>query len=86
MRLPWVDASIVVVYLVAIVVLGLVLSKRAARGIDSYFLGGRRIPWYLLSVSNASGQFDITGTMVMVAWMFTYGVKSCWLPWQSTWR
>ena len=32
-------------------------------------------------MSNASGMFDITGTMWMVAIFFIYGVKSVWLPW-----
>jgi len=39
------------------------------------------MPWYLLGLSNASGMFDITGTMWMVAILFVYGVKSTLLPW-----
>ena len=35
----------------------------------------------MLGVSNASGMFDISGTMVMVYWLFVYGLKSVWLPW-----
>ena len=75
------DISILVVYFVSIVAAGVVLSRRARQNIDSYFLGGRTIPWYLLGISNASGQFDITGTMWLVMLMFVYGVKSVWMPW-----
>jgi SSS family solute:Na+ symporter len=32
-------------------------------------------------VSNASGQFDITGTMWLVYLFFVYGLKSVWIPW-----
>ena len=74
MDFHWLDVAIVIVYVVAILLAGIVLSRRAARNMDSYFLGGRNIPWYLLSISNASGQFDVTGTMAMVAWMFIYGM------------
>ena len=35
----------------------------------------------MLGLSNASGMFDIAGTMWMVAICFIYGVKSVWLPW-----
>ena len=28
---------------------------------DSYFLGGKSLPFYMLGLSNASGMFDITG-------------------------
>ena len=75
------DTAIIVAYLVLIVVAGIWLSKRAARNLESYFLGGKSIPWYLLSISNASGMFDITGTMWMVTLLFVYGMKSVWIPW-----
>ncbi|MEN1678814.1 MAG: sodium:solute symporter family protein [Planctomycetota bacterium] len=80
-KLHPVDAAILVVYLIATLVAGALLSRRASKDFDSYFLGGRKIPWYALGVSNASGMFDATGTMVMVAWMLVYGVKSLWIPW-----
>ena len=48
---------------------------------DNYFLGGKSIPWYMLGLSNASGMFDISGTMWMVYLLFVYGLKSVWIPW-----
>jgi SSS family solute:Na+ symporter len=35
----------------------------------------------MLGVSNASGMFDISGTMWLVYVLFVYGLKSIWLPW-----
>jgi solute:Na+ symporter, SSS family len=76
-----IDAAIVAAYVLVIVVAGLVLSRRASKDLESYFLGGRTLPWYMLGVSNASGMFDISGTMLMVYWLFVYGMKSVWIPW-----
>jgi len=81
MDLPVLDLGIIAAYLVATILLGLWVSKRASRDLDSYFLGGKTIPWYILGISNASGQFDITGTMLLVYWCFAYGLKSVWFPW-----
>jgi len=39
------------------------------------------MPWYVLGISDASGMFDIAGTMWLVSIMFIYGLKSLWLPW-----
>ena len=39
------------------------------------------MPWYVLGISNASGMFDISGTMLLVYWLFIYGMKSVWIPW-----
>ncbi|MCK5821916.1 MAG: Na+:solute symporter [Bacteroidales bacterium] len=81
MSLHSIDIAIILVYLVLTISLGFWISKRASENLNSYFLGGKRIPWWMLGLSNASGMFDITGTMWMVAICFVYGVKSVWLPW-----
>ena len=75
------DISIIALYLIIIVVIGLVLRKRAQRSKDDYLLGGKSIPWYMLGLSNASGMFDISGTIWLVTLMFVYGIKSAWIPW-----
>ena len=76
-----VDIWIIIVYMVVIVVSGLMLSRRASRNLDSYFLGEKSVPWYILGASNASSMFDITGTMWLVMLLFVYGLKSAWIPW-----
>jgi len=81
MRLHPVDLLIIAAYFVATLAVGFWISKRASRSIESYFLGGNEIPWYMLGLSNASGMFDISGTMWMVYLLFVYGLKSIWIPW-----
>jgi Na+/proline symporter len=81
MPLHLIDLIIIFLYLVGTISIGFYLSKRASKNLDSYFLGGKKIPWWVLGVSNASGMFDITGTMWLVSMCFVYGMKSAWLPW-----
>ncbi len=81
MNLEIIDIIIIVLYLGFTVFIGMYISKRASRNLDSYFLGGKTIPWWVLGISNASGMFDITGTMWLVSMCFVYGLKSAWLPW-----
>jgi len=75
------DIGIILGYFVLVVVVGLWVSRRGSKDLDSYFLGGKTMPWYLLGVSDASGMFDISGTMWLVYVLFLYGLKSIWLPW-----
>jgi len=81
MNLHPIDIAIILAYLVTSVLVGYWVSHRASRDIKAYFLGGNVLPWYVLGVSNASGMFDISGTMLLVYWMFIYGLKSVWIPW-----
>jgi Na+/proline symporter len=81
MRLTIYDGLIICLYLASTVVIGLILRKRAQKNKQNYLLGGNKLPWYLLGLSNASGMFDISGTMWLVTILFVYGLKSVWLPW-----
>jgi len=81
MRLTTIDILVIAIYLIATVVIGLVLKKVAQKSKSNYMLGGNKLPWYMLGLSNASGMFDISGTMWLVTLLFVYGLKSIWIPW-----
>jgi Na+/proline symporter len=81
MKLAALDLAIIIAYLISTIVLGLWFKKRAERSKKDYLLGGNTVPWYLLGLSNASGMFDISGTMWLVTLLFVYGLKSAWIPW-----
>lgn len=81
MHLSYIDISIIILYLISTVFLGVYISKKASQNIHNYFLGGNTIKWWFLGVSDASGMFDIAGTMLLVYWLAVYGLKSTWLPW-----
>lgn len=81
MKLTALDISIIVAYLITMVVIGWILRKKARTNKENYLMGGKKLPWYMLGLSDASDMFDISGTMWMVALCFVYGMKSLWIPW-----
>ncbi len=81
MQLHLIDLIIVIAYFVLVVGIGIWVSRRGAKDINSYFLGGNKMPWWMLGISDASGMFDVSGTMWLVYVLFVYGLKSVWLPW-----
>ena len=76
-----IDLSIILLYLGVLIFIGFYLKRRASRNLESYLLGGKSIPWYMLGLSNASGMFDISGTIWLVAITVIYGMKSIYIPW-----
>jgi len=76
-----VDITIILLYLCMLIFIGFYLKKRASKNLESYLLGGKTIPWYMLGLSNASGMFDISGTVWLVAITVVYGLKSIYIPW-----
>lgn len=73
--LALVDALIVIGFLVIVMVVGYMMSKMASQGLDDYFLGGRKIPWWVLGISTSTSNFDMAGTMIIVAVVFALGYK-----------
>jgi len=81
MKLQLLDILIVITYLATMVFIGVYMRKKARENKESYLMGGKKLPWYMLGLSDASDMFDISGTMWMVALCFVYGMKSMWIPW-----
>lgn len=81
MKLQLIDILIMLTYLASMVMVGFWMRKRARLNKESYLMGGKSLPWYMLGLSDASDMFDISGTMWMVALCFVYGMKSIWIPW-----
>ncbi|MEP6945927.1 MAG: hypothetical protein ABJA02_08425 [Acidobacteriota bacterium] len=79
MTLSTVDQIIVVLYLAAIMSIGFAMKRKAAKGMSSYFLGGRTLPWWALAMSGSSSYFDITGTMWIVSTFIALGLKGMWV-------
>jgi SSS family solute:Na+ symporter len=76
-----IDVSIILIYIVMSVGIGIWISRKASKGLDDYFLGGKTIKWYFLGLSNGSGMFDVSGTSWMIGVLFLYGVKSFMFMW-----
>ncbi len=70
-----IDYSIVGIYLIALILFGFYLRKKATQGMDEYFLGGRKIPWWILGISGMASNLDMTGTMVIISFFYIIGVK-----------
>ncbi len=81
MKLGLIDIGIIFCYLIITIIIGIMLTRKASKGLDSYFLADKGLPYWILGVSNASGMFDITGTMWLVYLTFVYGLKGIWIPW-----
>jgi Na+/proline symporter len=76
-----IDTLIIFLYVLLTLAVGIWVSKKASKGLKSYFLGGNNIKWYYLGLSNGSGMFDVSGTAWMVGLLFLYGTKSFMFMW-----
>ncbi len=77
-----IDLGVIAIYLVGIVLVGVVLTKLASRNMESYFLGGREVPWWLLGLSGAASYVNIIGVMWTIAFFYTMGPRFFCIQWE----
>ena len=70
-----IDFTIVGIYIVGLVIVGLYFQRKASKGINSFFLGNRQIPWWVLGASGMASNLDIAGTMIIVAFIYAIGTR-----------
>jgi Na+/proline symporter len=70
-----VDYTVIVVYFLILLGLGIVLKKRASENIEQYFLGGHQLPWWAMGISGMAYFLDIAGTMLIVSFLFMLGPR-----------
>jgi SSS family solute:Na+ symporter len=78
MKLSPVDLFIIAFYLAGVALVGIIVRRRATKKLDSYYLGDRNVPWWMLGLSGCSSYIDIGGTMSMIGVVFYLGLKSLW--------
>ncbi|GJQ64811.1 MAG: sodium:solute symporter [Melioribacteraceae bacterium] len=70
-----IDYTIIFIYLGLMIGVGLYFQKIAGSGIDSYFLGNKKIPWWALGASGMASNLDVSGTMINTAFIYALGAS-----------
>jgi Na+/proline symporter len=65
-----------VLYALLLVSIGFFLRGRASGSVEDYFIGGRKMPWWLLGTSGMAQFVDITGTALIISFLFMMGPKA----------
>lgn len=75
------DWWVLALYMAATMALGVGLARRASGGIEDFFLGGRRIPWWLAGTSMAATTFSIDTPLYVAGVVGTRGIAGNWEWW-----
>ncbi len=70
-------------YLLASLVVGVLMSRKASSSLDHYFLGGRQLPWYLLGIAGMANWFDLTGTMIITSFLYMLGPRGLFIEFRG---
>jgi Na+/proline symporter len=77
------DYVIIGVYFAILIGLGLYLKKKASASLEDYFLGGRKLPWWALGMSGMASCLDITGTMLIISFLYMLGPRGLFIAFRG---
>ena len=81
MTLHSVDWILVGCYLAFSLGVGFWFSKRASGSVSSYFVSGRKLPWWLLGTSMVATTFAADTPLAVTGWIRTEGIWKNWFWW-----
>lgn len=81
MQLSPLDWSIVALYFVAVLAIGVAVSRRAGKDTSQYFLSGRNMPWWLLGISMVATTFSTDTPNLVTDIVRQNGVSGNWVWW-----
>ncbi|HMH81582.1 MAG TPA: sodium:solute symporter family protein [Gemmatimonadales bacterium] len=81
MRLTLADWSVVALYFLFNVAVGLYYRRRAGRSTAEYFLSGRNVPWWLAGTSMVATTFAADTPLVVTGLVARNGIAGNWLWW-----
>ena len=81
MILSSLDWTLVAIYFVFILLVGLYFSKKSGTNLDQYFLSGRNMPWWLLGLSMVATTFSADTPNLVTELVRQDGVAGNWVWW-----
>lgn len=81
MQLTLVDWLAVAAYFLFNIAIGLYYRKRATASTEDYFVGGRKVTWWLAGTSMVATTFAADTPLAVTGFVASYGIAGNWLWW-----
>ncbi len=75
------DIVVIVSFFLISALIGLYFTKKAGKNLESFFLGGRNLPWYLLGISMVATTFAADTPLAVTELVATGGIAGNWIWW-----
>ena len=83
MELHLIDWLIIALFFILILGIGLSFTKRAGKDVESFFLGGRNLPWWIAGTSMVATTFAADTPLLVTELVAQSGVSGNWLWWNG---
>jgi Na+/proline symporter len=83
MNISIIDWAIIGTYCAFMLGLGIYYSKRASKNVQSYFLSGRTLPWWIIGTSMVATTFSADTPLAVTEYVHNGGIWRNWFWWNT---
>ena len=83
MGLQLLDQLIIGAFLLLTLGIGLFFTRQAGKNVENFFLGGRKLPWWLAGTSMVATTFAADTPLLVTELVAQYGISGNWLWWNG---
>jgi solute:Na+ symporter, SSS family len=81
LQLKFIDWVMIAVYFLFNILIGLYYRKRATKSTEDFFVGGRKVSWWLAGTSMVATTFAADTPLAVTGLVASYGIAGNWLWW-----
>lgn len=81
MDLNFIDWTVISVFVLITLLIGLRIRKNSSKSIDDFFLGGRNLPWFIAGLSMVATTFAVNGPAMITEYVSKNGISGNWIWW-----
>ena len=81
MELTLLDWLIILLYIAIAIYIGFRYRNRAGRSLSDFFLGGRKLPWFIAGISMVATTFAADTPLAVTEMVSQHGISGNWLWW-----
>lgn len=83
MTLHWIDWAVIIAYLIFSLAIGFYYAKQAGKNTENYFLGGRKLSWFMAGTSMVATTFAADTPLLVTELVVQHGISGNWLWWNA---
>jgi SSS family solute:Na+ symporter len=81
MDLNFIDWTVISLFVLITLLIGLRFRKDSSKSINDFFLGGRNLPWYIAGLSMVAATFAVNGPAMVTGYVSRNGISGNWIWW-----
>ena len=82
MKVQFIDVTVIIVYFILSLLIGVLFLKRAGKSVEEFFLSGRKLAWWVAGTTMVATTFAADTPLAVTELVAKNGIAGNWIWWK----